>query len=548
MCDQLRFDYLSCYGHKTLHTPHIDHLAGRGVKFTNAYVQSPVCGPSRMSAYTGRYVRSHGSTQNSVPLRVGEPTLGEHLTDAGMRCALIGKTHMRPDIEGMKRLGIKPESMIGVRTAECGFEPFERDDGLHPCGQTSAEPQYNHYLRENGYDAESPWEYWANSAEGEAGQDLSGWLLCHADKPARIPEPLSESAYMTQRAMAFIDSAETHGVPWCAHLSYIKPHWPYIAPAPYHNMYGRNDIQPAIRSKAELENPHPLYYAYTRMRYSQNMSRDETREIVIPAYMGLIKQIDDQMGILFDYLEQKQLTQSTLIVFTSDHGDYLGDHWLGEKYLFHDVSAKVPLIICDPSAEADSTRGTTSNALVEMIDLAPTFLEYADGEPKPHILEGLSLTPLLHKRDNLWPRKVAFSELDYSDEPLRLQLGRNPRDCQSTMAFDGRYKLIEAQGFRHMLFDLEADPDELNDLGNDSEYEPHRIRLIDAINDWYRGARNRITVPDSSYTDVDNIIEIADINLLAGGVKIGYWDESELKLEQEKVKALLKSKSVGEDR
>ena len=132
MADQLRFDYLSCYGHPHLQTPHIDALAARGVRFTNAYVQSPVCGPSRMSAYTGRYVRSHGSTWNGMPLRVGEPTLGDHLREAGARAVLVGKTHMRADAEGMAWLGISPESEIGVRVSECGFDPFERDDGLHP--------------------------------------------------------------------------------------------------------------------------------------------------------------------------------------------------------------------------------------------------------------------------------------------------------------------------------------------------------------------------------------------------------------------------------
>ena len=100
MADQLRWDYLSCYGHPHLHTPHLDRLAERGVRFANAYVQSPFCGPSRMSSYTGRYCRSHGVTWNGFPLRVGEPTLGDHLRDIGVRPALVGKTHMMPDIEG----------------------------------------------------------------------------------------------------------------------------------------------------------------------------------------------------------------------------------------------------------------------------------------------------------------------------------------------------------------------------------------------------------------------------------------------------------------
>ncbi len=109
------------------------------MRFSNAYVQSPICGPSRMSFYTGRYMRSHGSHWNGWPLRVGEPTLGDHLKGIGVRNVLVGKTHMAPDLEGLKMLGIAPDSIIGVHVAECGFEPYERDDGLHPTGQTPPE-------------------------------------------------------------------------------------------------------------------------------------------------------------------------------------------------------------------------------------------------------------------------------------------------------------------------------------------------------------------------------------------------------------------------
>ena len=242
----------------------------------------------------------------------------------------------------------------------------------------------------------------------------NGWLLVHADKAARIPDEHSETPYMTRRAMDFITEAEADGRPWCLHLSYIKPHWPYIAPEPYASMYGAADVQPAIRSEKERQEAHPVFAAYMDMRYSRNMSRDEAREKVIPTYMGLIKQIDDQMGVLMQFLEARGLLDTTMIVFTSDHGDYLGDHWMGEKDLFHDQSAKIPLIVIDPSAEADSTRGTVCDALVEAIDLAPTFIDYFGGKPPDHILEGRSLMPLLHGETPADWRKVVFSEYDYS--------------------------------------------------------------------------------------------------------------------------------------
>src|ERR1700712_5316867 len=118
MCDQLRHDYLGCTGHPTLKTPNIDAMAARGVSFSKAYVQSPICGPSRMSFYTGRYMRSHGSHWNGWPLRVGEPTLGDHLKKIGVRNVLVGKTHMAPDLEGLKALGIAPaSSLLNATTA-----------------------------------------------------------------------------------------------------------------------------------------------------------------------------------------------------------------------------------------------------------------------------------------------------------------------------------------------------------------------------------------------------------------------------------------------
>ena len=137
MADQLRWDYLSCYGHPNLKTPNIDRLASKGVLFESSFVQSPVCGPSRASTYTGRTVFSHGSTSNQVPLPIGELTIGDYLRRHGMRVGVVGKTHMEPDIDGMERLGITKETEIGLIVSELGFDSNRIESFVFPVATLS---------------------------------------------------------------------------------------------------------------------------------------------------------------------------------------------------------------------------------------------------------------------------------------------------------------------------------------------------------------------------------------------------------------------------
>ena len=493
MYDQLRFDYLSCAGHPHLQTPNFDRVAAMGVRFSNAYIQSPICGSSRMSSYTGRYVSSHGAAWNGYPLRVGELTMGDHLRKAGMGCWLIGKTHMKADAEGMARLGLAPDSVIGARQAECGFDVWIRDDGLWGYGPDGFYDEkrspYNEYLKAQGYEGENPWADFANAGVTD-GQIASGWMFENADKPANIREEHSETPWLTDRTIDFIEQAEG---PWCAHVSYIKPHWPFIVPAPYHDMYGENHVPAPLRHDVEREDAHPVYGAYMQNAISSAFQRDEVRQKVIPAYMGLIKQCDDQLGRLLDYLEQTDRMKETMIVLTSDHGDYLGDHWMGEKELFHEQSVKVPLIVYDPRLEADATRGTVCDALVESIDLAPTFVEAAGGKVADHILEGRALTPWLHGETPDW-RDFAISEYDYSATSVCVKLGLEPRDARLFMVFDGRFKLIHAEGgFRPMLFDLETDPEEFHDLAKTDAHQAEIDRLYGYLAQWGRRLSQRVT-------------------------------------------------------
>jgi len=527
MFDQLRWDYLSCYGHPHLNTPNIDRLAEMGVRFTRSYVQAPLCGPSRMSTYTGRYVHSHGASWNATPLKVGELTMGDHLRKAGMECWLVGKTHMHADAEGMQRLGLEPDSIIGARVAECGFDVFERDDGMRAVGPDGPliEPGgegYDTYLRDHGYGGDNPWHDHANSGVDEYGNVLSGWFMKNARSAANIEERDSETPYLTQRGMAFVESRGD--APWLCHLSYIKPHWPYISPAPYNDMYGADDVIPPVRNKAEFDNAHPVLKAFMTTPVGQAFSRDDVRNEVIPAYMGLIKQCDDQMGVLFDWLEETGRMKDTMIVLTSDHGDFLGDHWMGEKTFFHDASVKVPLIIYDPSEEADPTRGTVCDAPVEAIDLVPTFLDVAGGAPLGHILEGRSLLPLLHGATE-WDRDRVICEYDFAATPLAEKLGLSVRDAVMFMVADKDWKLIHFEGgFRPILFDLKNDPNELNDLGESTEHHHVIKAMYDKLDRWARRISQRTTRSEAQLVELRK-------TLRRRGVVLGVYDENDVPLE-----------------
>ncbi len=491
MCDQLRQDYLSCYGHQSLVTPNLDALAARGVRFENANCQSPLCAPSRASFYTGRYQSSHGVCGNEDSVRLGEYMMGDYLRPLGYRTAVIGKTHSYKSPSEIKKCAIDPASDLAATAATGGFEPYESHEGLYPDPILPKNQGYTDYLRSLGFNDRNPWHTRANSGVDKNGKLHSGWALRSSVYPAALPEEHSETAFTTRRAMDFIK--ETKSQPWCLHLSFIKPHWPIIAPAPYHKLYDKDAIQNVVRDASERKNPHPVIKAFMKAEYSQSYADDEIRDIVLPAYMGLVKQVDDHIGNLVRFLDKQDVLDSTVIVFTADHGDYLGDHWLGEKDLFHEPSVKVPMIVVDPDPKADITRNSVRAEFAEGVDIVPTFVEMAGGEVCRERIEGHSLLPLLRSSSSAehW-REYTISEIDYADRGARYELSIEPYECRATMVRDARWKYVHYKGFPHQLFDLENDPDELNDLGQDSGQQSVVQRMKDALFDWQYSLKRRV--------------------------------------------------------
>jgi arylsulfatase A-like enzyme len=237
--------------------------------------------------------------------------------------------------------------------------------------------------------------------------------------------------------------------------------------------------------------------------------------------MGLIKQIDDQLGVLFDSMSRKGLMENTMIVFTSDHGDYLGDHWMGEKDLFHDQSVKIPLIVYDPRWER--TSANVCDELVESVDIVPTLLDAVGGDVsgQSHRIEGRSLVPFLKSETPETWRGYAISEYDYSVLPVAVKLKIAPRDARLFMVANKKWKYVHAPGFRPMLFDLANDPQEFADLGADPEYASVRDTLQDVLHKWGLRYSQRTTRSEQQ-------ILAARGKSVRKGILIGVWDENEI--------------------
>ena len=492
MADQLRWDHLTCAGHPTLRTANLDALAARGVRFTQAYVNSGVCGPNRMSHYTGRYPVSHGATWNRVPLSVGEVTMGEYLRSAGLTLALAGKTHVLPDQAGLKRLQLlEGDSELATLLARGSFVEVDRYDGHHEPG---AESGYPAYLRRHGYDGKDPWHEHVIATIDPRGEVHSGWSMRHVRWPARVAEPHSETAYMTDQAIGFVQRMGSE--PWVLHLSYVKPHWPYVAPSPYHAMFTADQCPPPVRNQAERENEHPALAAYRQHEESLSFSTEECVRTVRPVYQGLVQQLDDHLGRLFDALERQGVLKDTLVIFTADHGDFLGDHWLGEKELFYDTIQRVPLIVVDPRPQADATRGCVDDRFVEAVDILPTILDTL-GQPLPmERLEGRSLLPLLHGHTPPW-RDFVYAELDYSFRQARLTLGRQPLDCRAFSIRTADWRYVHWLDLPEQLYDLKADPDQFQDLGREAGTEAVRATMRDRLLGVLERSKRRVTVDDA---------------------------------------------------
>ena len=450
--DQQRYDTIGALGNPHVSTPNIDSLVAEGVAFTHAYCQSPICTPSRASFLTGMYPNATHAIRNGNDFFPETyPLVTRMLADVGYDCGLIGKLHLA---SAYRR--IEPRANDGYRYWQYSHAP--RDDW------------------EQGHD----YAEWVRS---------KGYILGELNRnPEGVPAELHQTTWCAEKTIAFI--REDRDGPWLASVNIYDPHPPFNPPQTHRErfdpkdmpapLFRESDLEQQLRlrrvdfqSKAqhpdELDIRSPILPQSPRGKPASEIPGERDAKTLKAAYYAMIQLIDEQLGRILETLEDTGQRENTVIIFTSDHGETLGDHGLIQKGCrFYEGLVRVPLIFSWPG---QFVSGLKSDALVELVDKTPTLLELA-GLPVPEEMHGRSLLPILrgeadakHHRD--------FVRCEYYDAV-------NLRDHTfATMYRDKRYKLVVYHGHEEgELYDLVNDPDEFDNLWHTQEMQRLKLELL----------------------------------------------------------------------
>jgi len=407
LCDQLTPFLTGAYGCDVAQTPALDRLAAEGVRYDAAYTPYPLCSPARAALMTGRYASDLGCWDNASVLHADEPTFAHHLANAGWDTALTGKMHfVGPDqLHGFRRrltTDVFPASMDWVPTQD----------------------EHGRFVRGGHAVLYTPERV-----------GVAPWTMFFS---------FDEETHFRALELIRERSLDEHSEPFLLVASYHHPHDPFVVTQELWDLYAETDVP-----LPDLRDPN-----YTSMDLWANEAHEtgafpalddpEAQRLLRRAYLGLVTYIDRKLGELVETLERTGQLDDTVVIFTSDHGDMLGERRMVQKRTFYEWSVRVPLVVRHPDGRRS---GEAVASPVSLLDLAPTLLDLAGvpaGERLP--LDGVSLLD----ED---PERVVFSE--YHVEKVR---------APCFMARKGRHKLIEVHGHDSRLFDLEADPSERHDL------------------------------------------------------------------------------------
>lgn len=497
--DQHRADHLGAYGNTVVATPHLDALARRGWRFGNAHVATPICMPNRASLMTGRYPSAHGARHNGIPLSLTSSTFVDALRLAGYRTGLVGKVHLQNMTDIPPSWPVDPATRLPREAVEphagrydqenrnkwltdpthglsYPYYGFERVD-LVDDHSDLVHGDYRRWLRREHpeVDAVAGPEHALPAPEYELTGIRQAWRT-------RVPEELYPTTYIAERTIDELRASAQQEQPFFLQCSFPDPHHPFTPPGRFWDMYRPDDmpLPPSFHS------PHapPPHVGWLREQRDRGVAvrntpalfactEREAREAIALNY-GSVTYIDEQIGRVLAELEALGLAQDTVVIFTSDHGDYLGDHQLMLKGPIHYRGlTRVPLIWADPAVPG---AGVAERAPVSTIDLAPSILERAGVQPYNGI-QGRSLLPLLHPEQPGPAREALMIE----EEGQRVILGFDRRiRCRTLLAEDCRLTVYDGVSWAE-LYDLREDPHELRNLWDDPAAAALRARMMDQL-------------------------------------------------------------------
>jgi arylsulfatase A-like enzyme len=489
--DQQRADHNGFMGNPTVKTPNLDSLASSGMVFENTWVSNPVCMPNRSSIMTGRMPSSHGVIFNDRSLDWNANTFVRRFRNSGYRTGLMGKSHLQH--------GMSKNSMVPFRGESSGKLPF-------PKGWDQIE-DFERYLEADPKDPEDFYGFDQIKLSIDHGASIAGhhlqWalkrggrldeLLIDQDKDTpgtnqsehwkQIYKPsygaeLHSTTYVTEQTLAFIDEAEAQQQPWLAWCSFPDPHHPMTPPGKWFDMYNPADMPlPDSRTDALTDAPaHLKLFSGIHPRDQRNwvapcgFGNDALLQQAIAATYGMISMVDDGVGKILQHLEALGVRDNTIVVFTSDHGDMMGDHSLFLKgFMHYRGTLQVPLVIQAPGQQAGR-----STSFASSIDLGPTLMDLC-GIGAYDGIQGVSLAPVLNDA-KAEVRQSVLIEDDVSSTTAKL----TPIPARTrTLLMDGYRYTRNAKG-EEQLFNLTQDPEEMHDR---KQQDPMRTHMLEALTD-----------------------------------------------------------------
>jgi arylsulfatase len=430
--DQHRAECLGCAGNADIRTPNIDRIAGDGLRFSESYCPFPVCTPSRYSLLSGLYVHQHRGWTNHCTLPPGTPTFASVLRDAGYHTKAVGKMHFTPTYLDLGFDEMRLSEQDGPGRWDDDYHRYLRD--LKLVDRIDVVDQRREYRQH------APEDYWRTF--GAAASDL--------------PEEHHSTTWIGDRAVETLHGWEGSGNLLMA--GFIKPHHPFDPPAPWDAMY---DPDALTLLPGWIDECPERDLAFSRGYFPHDELTEPALRRIMAHYYATISHIDHQVGRMLAVLDERGLYDDTLIVFTADHGEYLGDHHLLLKanHLYDSVT-RVPLILKAPGATGG---GAASDALVSNVDVAPTIIGCV-GERVPEGMTGYDL--LRHPAG----REVVLAEYG----PVYAMARTRDRKLLAVGGPEGAA----------MLFDLERDPRELDDVSADPAYQGDLARLRQEVHYW----------------------------------------------------------------